>query len=109
MGIRGGSVLVPWRPAFWNAAEVVVAHSLEYSALRNALVAALGTRGEQHRVALAVGDRVFTWYTHLASAYAELCDAASISVGDSLLAPLGTFSSFARTKGAASHESRTSS
>ena len=23
MGIRGGSVLVPWRPAFWNAAEVV--------------------------------------------------------------------------------------
>ena len=23
MGIRGGSVLVPWRPAFWIAAEVV--------------------------------------------------------------------------------------
>ena len=23
MGIRGGSVLVPWRPFFWNAAEVV--------------------------------------------------------------------------------------
>ena len=23
MGIGGGSVLVPWRPAFWNAAEVV--------------------------------------------------------------------------------------
>ena len=25
MGIRGGSVLVPWRPAFWIAAEVVIA------------------------------------------------------------------------------------
>ena len=24
MGIGGGSVLVPWRPAFWIAAEVVV-------------------------------------------------------------------------------------
>ena len=23
MGIGGGSVLVPWRPAFWIAAEVV--------------------------------------------------------------------------------------
>jgi hypothetical protein len=23
VGIRGGSVLVPWRPAFWNDAEVV--------------------------------------------------------------------------------------
>ena len=57
-----------------------------YSALRNAQKARLGTRGEQHRVALAVGDRVFIWYTHLVSACAELCDAASISVGDSLLA-----------------------
>ena len=46
----------------------------------------LGTRGEQHRVALAVGDRVFIWYTHLVSACAELCDAASISVGELLLA-----------------------
>ena len=24
MGIRGDSVLVPWRPAFWIAAEVVM-------------------------------------------------------------------------------------
>ena len=24
MGIGGGSVLVPWRPAFWIAAEVVL-------------------------------------------------------------------------------------
>ena len=24
MGIGGGSVLVPWRPAFWNDAEVVI-------------------------------------------------------------------------------------
>ena len=38
--------------------KAVVAHSLEYSALRNALVARLGTRGEQRRVALAVGDRL---------------------------------------------------
>ena len=25
MGIRGDSALVPWRPFFWNDAEVVVA------------------------------------------------------------------------------------
>ena len=24
MGIRGGFVLIPWRPAFWIAAEVVM-------------------------------------------------------------------------------------
>jgi hypothetical protein len=24
VGIEGGSVLVPWRPAFWNDAEVVL-------------------------------------------------------------------------------------
>ena len=44
MGIRGGSVLVPWRPAFWNDAEVVsvlgamttVADTLCYVAIGNA-------------------------------------------------------------------------
>ena len=28
MGIGGGSVLVPWRPAFWIAAEVVLFFTL---------------------------------------------------------------------------------
>ena len=28
MGIRGGSVLVPWRPAFWIDAEVVVPRNI---------------------------------------------------------------------------------
>ena len=82
-GGRGGA---GWARGSRALDKAVVAHSLLYSALRNALVVRPGTRGEQHRVALAVGDRVFIWSTHLVSACAELCDAASISVGDSLLA-----------------------